>query len=651
MLTDFSLPVGSVGRFAIVKLWPEIKTAEDECIARLKLAAQALGIECIEIHADGSLLSDRKIKVSKTNVDFVIHLHYDTPKYYDAFSFVALWNPLKFYHEWGYIRCSRNLTTHDDFLSCSSTAADDHVARMIRGTATHLPARFNLYHSTADIIHSPSLGDLKLFYAGINWEAISGGKSRHQEVLKCLDKTGLMRIYGPKIFQDVRVWAGYDSYVREVPFDGVSMIDEISKAGVALVLSSQAHKDSSLMSNRLFESVAAGALIICDENPFAKQHFGDSLLYIDSRSPVEQIVTDITRHLDWARMHPDLALAMITKAQDIFRQKFTLIQNLSDLYSGLASRKHELLMRQNPPASSALKISLNLLMPEYSKEVLEAHLDSIRVQEYEDFAPHLVVDSRVANLYRCEIEAALALSPVAIELLEVDFFREGIHAELKTRRLMGEIIQELLQKASVADAFILVAPNEKLLSNHLSVLAGALQRSPSVTCAATAAVLVNGEAVHSVHELIDFGHVDRNGPPGLGRFIFRMTSLPPDLSIALPYLDGRPLAAMTNGSVIEQQLPASIMIYTQMEFPQRTWDDAVESELIRDYCPAALRWSSGFGPKPLTMTYQPAELRPLTMLQVFFRLLTPSWYKAQVVAMYRLGFGSRMQVLRQRLGL
>lgn len=651
MLTDFSLPVGSVGRFAIVKLWPEIKTAEDECIARLKLAAQALGIECIEIHADGSLLCDRNIKVSKSNVDFVIHLHYDTPKYYDAFSFVALWNPLKFYHEWGYIRCSRNLTTHDDFLSCSSSAADDHVARMIRGTATHLPARFNLYHSTADVIHSPSLGDLKLFYAGINWEAISGGKSRHQEVLKSLDKTGLIRIYGPTIFQGVQVWAGYDSYVREVPFDGVSMIDEISKAGVALVLSSQAHKDSSLMSNRLFESVAAGALIICDENPFAKQHFGDSLLYIDSRSPVEQIVADITRHLDWARVHPELALAMITKAQHIFRQKFTLIQNLSDIYNGLAFRKHELLMRQNPPASPALKISLNLLMPEYSAAVLETHLDSVRVQAYENFGPILVVDSRAADSYRREIEAALALSPVVIKLFEVDFFRGGIHPELKIRRLLGEIIQELLERESGTDAFIVVAPNEKLLSNHLSVLAGSLQRNPGVTCAATAAVLVNGEVVHSVHELIDFGHFDKKGPPGLGRFIFRVASLPPDLNIALPYLDGRPLAVMTNGNVIDQQLPASILINLQEEYPEHPSDNAVESELIRDYCPDALKWSSGFGPKPMTMTCQPVEQRPLTMLQIFFRLITPSWYKAQVVAMYRLGFESRMQVLRQRLGL
>ncbi len=649
MCADFKLPEKSIGRFGVVKLWPEIKTAEDECIARLKLAAQALGIECVEIHADGRLLSEPQVRVSKDNVDFVIHLHYDTPKLYDAFSFVALWNPLKFYHEWGYTRCSRNLTTHDDFISCSSDAADDHVARMVRTTSTHLPARFNLYHSTADVIHAPSLGEGKLFYAGINWDVLTGGKSRHQEVLKRLDKTGMLRIYGPTIFQGVKVWAGYESYVREVPFDGVSMIDEISKAGVALVLSSQAHKDSVLMSNRLFESVAAGALVICDENQFAKKFFGDSLLYIDSRSPVEQIYTDITCHLDWARSHPDQALAMIAKSQDIFRQKFSLTCNLSDLYIGLAERRRELLARQNPPSSPPVKVRLNLLMPEYSEAVLRAHLHSVRVQEYQNFSPVLVVDTHTANTFRYEIKAALAASPIAIELVEIDYFRHGIHPDIKARRRLGEIILQLLAGAAGADAFMVVAPNESLWSNHLAVLAGAMQRDPDISCAATAAVIFDGDvAVHSVHELIDFGHVDRRGPPGYGRFIFRMATIPQDIGIALPYLDGRPLAVLAGGNAIAQQLPATIIIYADCEFPERSWDEAAENEIIRDYSPGAFNVSTGFGPRPLTV--QP--LAPtMSMLQLARRLFNRRWVNVQVAAIKKQGLSARIQIFKRKLGL
>lgn len=649
MRTDFSLPKGAIGRFAVVKLWPEMKTAEDECIARLKLAAQALGTECIEIQADGRLLSSPQVTVSKENVDFVIHLHYDTPKRYDAFSFVALWNPTKFYHEWGYSRCSRNLTTHDDFISCSSDAADDHVTRMVRKTSTHLPAHFHLYHSTADVVHPPSLGDRKLFYAGINWEAINGGKSRHQEVLKRLDKTGLLRIYGPSLFQGVRVWAGYDSYVHEVPFDGISMIHEISKAGIALVLSSQAHKDSGLMSNRLFESVAAGALIICDENQFATKFFGDSLLYIDSRCSAEQILVDITRHIDWALKHPDQALAMIGKAQDIFRQKFTLTRSLSELYSGLSARKRELLVRQNPPTSPPPKVRVNLLMPEFSEAVLLAHVDSVRVQEYKNFSPALVVDTRALSAFRGEIEAALATSPVRIEIIEIDYFRSCIHPEVKTRRRLGEIIQQLLGVAGGADAFMVVAPNEKIFSNHLAVLAGALQRTTTVHCAATAALLLDGDQpVHSVNELIDFGHVDRTGPPGYGRFIFRLSSIPTDISSALPYLDGRPLAVLVGGNAIDQQLPATITIDLQTEFPERTWDEAAENEIIRDYSPGAFKLATGVGSRTLPTLPVPPTI---TKLQLARRLVNRRWVQIQIQAIRKQGLPARMQVFRQKLGL
>ena len=643
------MPEGAIGRFAVVKLWPDIKTAEDECIARLKIAAQALGVECVEVHADGGLLSAPVERVSKANVDFVIHLHYDTPKRYDAFSFVALWNPLKFYHEWGYARTSRNLTSHDDFISCSSDAADDHVARMVRTTSTHLPARFHLYHSTADVMHPPSLGDGKLFYAGINWEAISGGKSRHQEVLKRLDKTGLLRIYGPTIFMGVRVWKGYDSYVREVPFDGISMIDEISKAGIALVLSSQAHKDSELMSNRLFESVSAGALIICDENQFAKKFFGDSLLYIDSRSPLEQIHADITCHLEWVRAHPDQALAMIAKAQDVFRQKFTLIRNLSDLYGGLAERKRELLARQNPPETISPKVRLNLLMPDYDEAVLQAHINSVRVQEYADFSPALIVDTRAANIYRREIEAALAAGPVAIELVEIDYYSYGIHPEIKARRRLGSVLAQLLGATVGFDAFMVVAPNETLFSNHLAVLAGALQRKPEVHCAATAAVLINGDApVHDVHEVLDFGHVNRAGPTGYGRFIFRVGAIPKDINIALPYLDGRPLAVLVGNKAIDQQLPASILIYVQQDFPVRTWDDAAENEIIHAYSPHAFKLSTGFGPR-----IEPTAMRALvaSTLNLSLKVFNRRWVTAQIRAIRKQGLSARLQVLKRKLGL
>ncbi|MNJ12158.1 hypothetical protein D3C77_63410 [compost metagenome] len=651
MSNDFPLPEGVLGRFGVVKLWPGIKTAEDECIARLKLAAKAIGVECVEIHADGGFVTAPDIKVSKANVDFVIHLHYDTPKRYDAFSFVALWNPLKFYHEWGYQRCSRNLTTHDDFISCSSSAADDHVARMVRGATTHLPAHFKLYHSTPKVVHEPSLGDGKLFYAGINWEAIvSSRQSRQQEVLKRLDPTGLLKIYGPTIFQGVRVWEGYKSYVREIPFDGFSMINEIAKAGAALVLSSQAHRDSEMMSNRLFETIAAGTLVICDENPFARKYFGDSLLYIDSRSPMEQIYSDITTHLGWIKNHPEEAMAKIKKAQAIFKEHYTLIGSLKDLYSGLNARKQQLIAQHLGAEGESTHISLNLLMLDYSTAALKAHVESVRHQDYRNFTATLVIDKVVAGNFKPEISRIINASPTPIRVKEVEGYKYSIHPEIKAKRRLGEILQELVSDAADSDAIVFVAPNEKLLSNHLTVLAGALQSDPEVNCAATAAVMDDGHSpIHTVHELIDFGHVDAAGPPGYGRFIFRTSSLPADMGIALPYLDGRPLAAMITGK-IKHLLPATVTLNLRQSFPERAWDEAAETELIKDFNPAVLKVSAGFyiseTPAPIII-----EAPKPQILKIAKMFLNKAWIKAQIQAIKTHGFIARFEVLKRKLSL
>ena len=95
------------------------------------------------------------------------------------------------------------------------------------------------------------------------------------------------------------------------------------------MLSSEAHKQSALMSSRLFGGVAAGAVIICDENLFAKTHFGDSLLYIDASLPPDEVLESITRHVQWIKSNPEKAPALSQKAQDIFRAKFRLDLSLT----------------------------------------------------------------------------------------------------------------------------------------------------------------------------------------------------------------------------------------------------------------------------------------------------------------------------------
>ena len=642
MLEDYIAAHKLIGRFAVVKLWPELKTAEDECIARFKIAAKALGLECVEIHPDGRLLDNPTHTISKNDVDFVLHLHYDTPKLYDAFSLVALWNPVNLYHQWGYARCSRNLLSHDDFISCSSDPADHHVGRLIRKSANHLPPLFNIYHSLSDILYPPTLGDRKLVYVGINWDALSKGVSRHQALLKSLDDSGALRIYGPALFQGVKVWNGYKSYVKEIPFDGISIVKEINQAGISLVLSSEIHKQSQLMSNRLFESIAAGALVICDENPFARKFFGDALLYIDTRSPVEEIKADIFNHMEWANKNPDAAIAMIKQAQQIFKDKFSLNRNLQDLYTGLPERKRKLQEMNRVNGDKSIKVSINFLMPVYDETILQSYITGIAAQDYDNFKPTLVIDKAEAEKNNKQLRIALTKSSVQINILEVDYFTYGKHQDSKRRRKTGEVIMHILNNLPTdIEAVTFVAPNEQIFSNHLGILAGSLARNPDTGCAATAAIFKQLESLHGNQETIDFSQLDPMSPIGYGRFIFRVSKLATDIHLALPYLDRKALAVLIDENKVCQEAPATIIIDTAAPFPHGDWDEGQENELINSYCPTVFALLTGFEIKLPSLSYGPQHQGIKLNENI-------KWIIRQINALRRQGLSARIHVLKTK---
>ena len=78
----FKIPPSLLGTFAVVKPFPNIQAAEDENIARLQNTAKQLGLTCLQITPDGEIIEGGGKKVSNSNCDFVINLHFDKPKNY-----------------------------------------------------------------------------------------------------------------------------------------------------------------------------------------------------------------------------------------------------------------------------------------------------------------------------------------------------------------------------------------------------------------------------------------------------------------------------------------------------------------------------------------------------------------------------------------
>jgi len=317
---------------AIVDYWPEIENAETECILRISSALEELNCQCVVINRHGYLTDDPNTHVDEISAKFVIALHFDTAKCWDTFTYYGLWNPLDFYFQWNYREKSQNVISNDAFLSCGSNVADDHARRLLSGVGRVVQSEFpTLYHGVHDPVLTPSLGRQRLFYCGINWEAISGKGGRHHELLKLLDEKGVLDIYGPEVFQGVKVWDGYSSYQGSIPFDGKTLISKVAKSGIGLVLSSQSHINSGLMSSRLFECLSAGVPVICDENPFAKSNFGNLLYYIDASQPPHLVASQIIEHVEYIKENSQLALEKAKEAQDIYLSKFSLKKNLTVL--------------------------------------------------------------------------------------------------------------------------------------------------------------------------------------------------------------------------------------------------------------------------------------------------------------------------------
>jgi hypothetical protein len=535
---SFTIPNGLLGRFGVIKLWPEIQVAEDEIIARLINTASLLGLECIVLDHAGRSLRDKGRPMTGKDLDFVIHLHFSTPKSYDIFSFATLWNPTQFLHDFGYRPMVENLLTHDDYLSCKSPGADLHLRRLMHRDPFGVSPKFNLFHSLATPVLPPTLGALKIFYMGINWERLSAKRSRHQTVLNLLDSTALLRIYGPEELQGVKVWDGFESYQRSLPFDGVSIIHEIHRAGICLALSSQPHKDAALMSSRLFEGLAAGALIICDENPWARTHFGDTLLSVDLRNGGEAVAERIIELVDWARQNWEAALALATRAQNIFKQRFTMDASIADIYLGLQARKDELAQLYRAKIGDA-SVRVIFLAPDVDDEAFGRQVAAAQAESVQGFQSIVLVDHYDVEAAR----AKLARQDAAVEVRGADFCQRNTSGAVLAKNGLGVVLKQQFQAAAAGTFLCFVKPSEAPFTNHVGTLAAALGTHPDADYAWSKTINLTtddkGESHYAVEPNLDLLSRDWAAPIGLGRFMFRAGAFDDAVDYLLESLDIR----------------------------------------------------------------------------------------------------------------
>ena len=182
------------------------------------------------------------------------------------------------------------------------------------------------WYPSAQIVPHEKIDPKFLFYVCANWSQRSHDP-RYKVLLSLLDRKPYTRLYGLEHFKTLYP----RSYISFIPVDGESMLQEIQKSGIALVLHSLDHLDNAIPSGRIFEAVASSSVVICDNNPFVKEHFGSSVLYIEQNTTGPDMFQQIDKHMNWILSHKEEAMAMAQKAHEIYIEKFTLENQLLEL--------------------------------------------------------------------------------------------------------------------------------------------------------------------------------------------------------------------------------------------------------------------------------------------------------------------------------
>ena len=495
--------------FAIVCEWPEAIAAENETIIRIRKAASEINKKTIIINRYGAILDVNMKSSSKflanDDVDFVISLHFSSAKCYDGFSYVALWNPVKFYHDWGYRQYSANLITHHDFISCLSQTVDDHAVRISHiNNSRHLSPKAILSHTNCGPYYDSGKERSHIFYCGINWDR-SSGKSRFSEIFEALDNKGILKIYGPKRLSRKNIpWKGFKSYVEDIPFDGVSMFDKVSECLLGLALSHEAHIESGIASSRVFELISGGALPICDENPFFRKNFGDKVLYV-SGSQVEK-AKQIEVHYKWAIENKDEVRQMVDVLQDIKKEKFSLSKQLLSVYEGHEKRRSLL---ESKYCALQDKMVVNAI-----------YIHDVNVKDYEDDFCNLR-DSIGGQMYR-NIKVIIASncqnlnSIKALDDLNIRYIIIKHSYGYDRLGAILEIVQEKFPDSQESQLFMVINRYEKLFYDHVSSLVRKYEENVNLMIAESSSVVADRDQ-HG--PFINYGYSGQEGKfPGYDKY-------------------------------------------------------------------------------------------------------------------------------------
>ena len=368
MTINVDTPEMSKPTLLIIKHFFSLKAAEHEVVERLVASTKELGWipRVVEVDANFDF---RDINRIEKNVDAVLDIHYEYPKFFKAKSIGAFWTPTSFMKDWDLAYVWENQLSHDNLVYTDSKKIlellNEFRPNEDFGILNHsLPGSWLAWINSAQRNETPSA-----FYAGINWNKLSGRSGRHHELFKALDDEEILDIYGPRKISHVVPWKGFKSYRGEIPFDGKSILRKARESGISLVLSAEQHLAEGVISSRFFEGLAAGNSIISDGHPFIKKHLGRNGFILNLERGDAYAADQLREFVSELRQNSALLKSQQDFAQDLFLEKFDLTKQLKKILK--------------PEIQAEANVSLDALVLGNSSNDLHGQLTTLGFQRVE----------------------------------------------------------------------------------------------------------------------------------------------------------------------------------------------------------------------------------------------------------------------------
>ncbi|MBD2103184.1 hypothetical protein [Leptolyngbya sp. FACHB-261] len=437
--------------------------AEKELCRRLGLAAKSLGWKAVEVAG--------RSEINELQPDAVLVLHHYVPKVTGYPTYGCMWNPIAHFERSNKSNeLIKNILSYDGYLCGSSV-----VKTWVQDTLYFLPNKVGtlpFYPSSNETQYrEPELAEPRLVYIGSNWDTV-----RFKDLFLELDKKDYVDFYGRQ-----EGWQYLESSYRgSIPFDGVSLLDKLNRAGVALCLHTEVHTESEAPTMRIFEIAASGALAICGEHAFIRENFGDCVLYLSQNLSLSEQVEEISSHIAWIKNNPETALEMSREAHRIFVERFSLenlLRSFKDYHQEIVLEKGfaPSLGVQAAVTKQPKHVQLILRANSHSASEFKQHLDSLANQSYQDFSLVLVKSDADS-----ELDALLELYKTRFEIKIIAL--DSVQCRYGSSTLWAGL-------SAVTSEYFGVLSSSLLHRNHIHTLVKLLERYENFGLAYSGSVL------------------------------------------------------------------------------------------------------------------------------------------------------------------